>query len=154
MDQIHYKEGQLIDYHHFDAYSILPRFEFGFGLSYDFEVSYSALRIRPLSPVKSPQQTALGTPNNPTNVDGTTFMTGSETLYSITCTIQNVGTRSGKEISQLYLSPSPGINTPPQMLRGFIATELEPGEERTIEFTLTRRDCRYDSMTECIMAVL
>ncbi len=30
-----FKEGLYIDYRHFDKHDIAPRFEFGFGLSYD-----------------------------------------------------------------------------------------------------------------------
>lgn len=52
-----FKEGLLIDYRHFDSQSIIPRYEFGFGLSYTtFTFSNLALiTLKPKSPFPSPR---------------------------------------------------------------------------------------------------
>lgn len=55
--QLNFKEGTFIDYRHFDAASIEPTYEFGFGLSYT-TFSYSNLQIVKLNP--GPYQTTKG----------------------------------------------------------------------------------------------
>jgi beta-glucosidase len=91
---------------------ITPEFPFGFGLSYTtFE--YTNLRVTPL-------RAAVG--------DSVT----------VTCTIENCGSRSGVETAQLYVRDLVGSMTRPlRELKGITRILLAPGEKRDVRFTLT-----------------
>ncbi len=59
---------------------------------------------------------------------------------TVRCTVTNVGSVAGKEIVQLYLAPPVGaFYRPVRELKGFCKVTLEPGESKTVEFTLTDR---------------
>ena len=63
--QQNFDEGLYIDYRHFDKNSIIPRYEFGFGLSYT-SFSFSDLiltTVRPKSPLPSPRPDLLSPPS-------------------------------------------------------------------------------------------
>ncbi|MBN2290080.1 MAG: glycoside hydrolase family 3 C-terminal domain-containing protein [Candidatus Glassbacteria bacterium] len=88
-----------------------PLFEFGFGLSYT-EFSYSNLRV-------TPQETGPG---------------GS---IQISADICNTGARAGTEVVQLYLRDELAtVSTPVKQLKGFEKVALQPGEQRTVKFTV------------------
>jgi beta-glucosidase-like glycosyl hydrolase len=55
--QQNFSEGLLIDYRHFDHFDIVPRYEFGFGLSYtSFELSNVILHLeKPKEPLPAPR---------------------------------------------------------------------------------------------------
>lgn len=54
--------------------------------------------------------------------------------------VKNTGTVSGVEVVQLYIAPPKrGIFRPVRELKGFERVELEPGESKTVEFTLDDR---------------
>jgi beta-glucosidase len=50
---------------------------------------------------------------------------------NVQCTVENIGSRSGKTVVQLYV----GIN-----LRAFKKIELSPGEKKTLSFTLDKAE--------------
>ena len=98
-----------------DSKSISPLWPFGFGLSYA-TFSYSALAVAgTLSP---------------------------STPVSVYATVCNTAGPSGSEVSQLYLGFPAAANEPPQLLKGFQKTALEPGECAGVGFPLTADDVK------------
>ncbi len=58
--------------------------------------------------------------------------------------VTNTGSRRGKQVVQLYVSDKNGtFGRPVKELKGFAKVEVEPGETRTVSFTLTPRDLSY-----------
>jgi beta-glucosidase len=133
-----YPEGLFIDYRHFDKSGIVPRYEFGFGLSYT-TFAYSALTISSLS-------TAAGST--------TTIPGGTAGLYAVVATvgvtITNNGTVTGAEVPQLYIGlPSSAPSSPPKQLRGFDKLTLAAGANGAVTFNLRRKDLSYwDTTTQ------
>jgi len=103
-----------VGYRWFDAQKLTPEFAFGSGLSYtSFE--YSNIHIN----------NAIGKVGD---------------LIEISFTLKNTGKIAGEEVSQLYLSTGPivpDLKMPEKQLRGFKKTSLNPGESKTIKFTLS-----------------
>ncbi|KAJ6457694.1 glycosyl hydrolase family 3 C-terminal domain-containing protein [Mycena sanguinolenta] len=69
---------------------------------------------------------------------------GPAALYEIAATVsfkvQNTGHVGGHEVSQLYLGFPSSYNEPPQVLRGFVRTFLNPGQSETISIPLRQKD--------------
>lgn len=62
----------------------------------------------------------------------------------VSVTIRNTGSRAGKEIVQLYVRDVlSSVSRPPKELKGFEKVSLEPGEEKTVMFTLDKRSFAY-----------
>ncbi|KAK0473186.1 beta-glucosidase [Armillaria novae-zelandiae] len=123
---IPYNEGLLVDYRHFDAQGIKPRFEFGFGLSYTaFE--YSDLSIS--GSVAGEIASGPGSSIDPSL---------HESVVEVGFTLKNVGKVAGHEVPQLYISLPSSANSPPQGLKGFDSVYLEPGESTTVTMELSR----------------
>jgi len=56
-------------------------------------------------------------------------------------TVKNTGSRKGDEVVQLYLhDPVASISQPVRRLRGFERVTLDPGQSRTVTFTLDKDD--------------
>ena len=98
-----------------DIPSCSPLFEFGYGLSYTtFEVSNLQLSSSTVSKNRSLQASV---------------------------TVKNTGSRKGDEVVQLYIhDPVATISQPVRRLRGFERVTLNPGETRTVTFTLDASD--------------
>jgi beta-glucosidase len=95
-----------------------PTFPFGYGLSYTtFE--YSTLQVEQSS-----------------------YAPGESVV--VTVVLKNSGTRAGDEVAQLYIHQRLGTSSRPvRELKGFQRVRLEPGETRTLRFTLSPADLRY-----------
>jgi beta-glucosidase len=132
--QSDFGEGLLLDYRHFDAAGIEPRYEFGFGLSYT-TFAYSDLQV-----ARAPGANAAEFPT------GQVLEGGHADLWDVLATVRavvtNTGDVSGAEVAQLYVSmPGAGTNgTPVRVLRGFAKPIIAAGATATVEFKLTRRD--------------
>ncbi|EAW08763.1 beta-glucosidase [Aspergillus clavatus NRRL 1] len=73
-------------------------------------------------------------------------------MASVSVQVQNTGDRKGQEVVQVYVSfPSDEkvkIDFPERVLRNFTKVELEPGERREVQMTLSRKDLSYWSVRE------
>jgi beta-glucosidase len=95
-----------------------PQFEFGQGLSYT-TFAYSDLRL------------------------GQKTITGNADL-SVSVTLTNSGRRAGKEVVQLYVSDLVASLSPAgKRLKRFAKVYLEPGQSRTLTFTLRPEDLSF-----------
>lgn len=104
-------QGESIGFTNYVDLPHTPRYPFGFGLSYT-EFQYDRLRL-------SSREIAPGEP------------------LEVSVEIRNVGKTAGDEVVQLYLSDCYASRTRPvQELAGFKRLHLEPGEAKTVAFTV------------------
>jgi len=95
-----------------------PLYAFGHGLSYT-TFAYSNLQ---LSAQQIPE-------------DGT---------VTVSIDVQNTGKRAGDEVAQLYVHEvKPVVKRPAKELRGFQRVTLQPGEKRTLTFTVPAEKLAY-----------
>jgi len=111
--EVLYGEGIFVGYRYYDRKRIEPRFAFGHGLSYT-RFRYGELRL-------DRERMAM---------DGE---------LGVSVEITNSGERGGSEVVQLYLRDLEcSLSRPDQELEAFAKVALEPGETKTVRFTLTR----------------
>ncbi|MEE8390480.1 MAG: glycoside hydrolase family 3 C-terminal domain-containing protein [Anaerolineae bacterium] len=109
--KVHYGEGIFVGYRYYDKKDIEPLFPFGYGLSY----------------------TTFAYKNLALNADE--YMPGDEVQVSVD--VENTGPRTGKEIVQLYVRDTESsLARPEKELKAFAKVTLEPGETKTVTFTL------------------
>jgi beta-glucosidase len=113
-----YRESVFVGYRYYQTFAKPVCFPFGFGLSYTrFEIDKLELSQASLAP--------------------------GETL-EVSVRLSNTGSRVGKEVLQLYVSPpASAIFRPQKELRAFEKVELAPGESRTVHFKLEHGDFAY-----------
>ena len=121
-DRVEYREGIFVGYRYYDKKKMEVLFPFGHGLSYtDFE--YSNLKLSP-DKIKDTEEVTV-------SVD-----------------ITNTGALSGKEVVQLYVADEEStVIRPEKELRDFAKVELQPGETKTVTFTLNKRSFAYYNTT-------
>ncbi|MBB6482472.1 glycoside hydrolase family 3 C-terminal domain-containing protein [Spirochaeta isovalerica] len=121
--QVLYKEGLYVGYRYFDRADKEVLFPFGHGLSYT-SFSYSDIRL----PKKK---------------------IGDNETINVSCKVKNTGSRTGKEIVQLYVRDVEStVYRPEKELKGFEKVELAAGEEKEITFVLDRRSFAfYDTVS-------
>ncbi len=113
-ENAYYEEGIYVGYRYYQAFEVIPAYEFGYGLSYTtFE--YSAPKL------------------------SSTTLTNK---IEVSVTVKNTGKVAGKEVVQLYvIAPKTILEKPEQELRGFAKTGLlKPGESETLRFELEAFD--------------
>jgi beta-glucosidase len=127
--QSDFAEGVYVDYRHFDARNVTPRFEFGFGLSYT-TFAYSNLTVA-LDRAASTAAFPTGAVQPGGQVDLW------DVIVRVDATVANTGKVDGAEVAQLYV----GIpDAPARQLRGFEKPFLNASTSTMVQFELTRRD--------------
>ena len=121
LDNETYKEGIYVGYRYFDSFGITPRYPFGYGLSY----------------------TTFGLRCAEVRAEGTTV--------HLKAAVTNTGSRSGREVVQLYLSaPEDGLDKEYQSLAAFAKTrELAPGESETLALSFDLRELASFRESDC-----
>jgi len=124
-DRSEYTEGVFVGYRYYTSREMPVLFPFGHGLSYTtFE--YSNLKI-----------------NNIENRLKKIYVRESDWI-KVTVDVSNTGSRTGKDVVQLYVSAKDSkVIRPVRELRGFEKVELQPGETKTVSFELDSRAFAY-----------
>ena len=113
-----YKEDILVGYRWYDTKKIKPLYPFGYGMSYT-TYSYS----KPLASKK--------------------ILKDNDSIQ-VSVKIKNTGLVKGKEIVQLYIEDEKcSLLRPKKELKGFHKVELEPNEEKTIQFHIDINDLTF-----------
>ncbi|MCD4685769.1 MAG: glycoside hydrolase family 3 C-terminal domain-containing protein, partial [Anaerolineae bacterium] len=115
---VRYGEGIFIGYRYYEAKDAPVQFPFGYGLSYTtFEYSNLTLDAAQI-----------------TDTDNLT----------LTVDVTNTGTRAGKTVVQVYVHDRAStLARPVKELKGFAKVALEPGETKTVQFTLPPRAFQF-----------
>jgi beta-glucosidase len=131
--QVNYSEGINVGYRYYDANSETPMFPFGYGLSYT-TFNFSNLKITP------------GSVENSTSGPGATSCGcngQSSSEATVSATLTNTGKVAGSDVAQLYLGDPAVAGEPPRQLKGFDKVDLQPGQSKTVSFTLNGHDISY-----------
>ncbi len=126
--RVYYGEGIFVGYRYYDRKDVEPLFPFGFGLS------YTTFEYRNL------------------HLDAQSYGPGDKIQVSLE--VCNRGARAGKEVVQLYIRDiESSLARPQKELKAFAKIELQPGETRTVAFSLdeTALACYDDARREWVV---
>lgn len=113
-ESVEYREGVFVGYRYYTTKNIRTLFPFGHGLSYT-DFKYSNLVVT-------------------NTIDG----------VDVGVDITNIGSMSGKEVVQVYISPPPSkVQRPIRELKAFTKIELMPDEVVRVNLSLSHRDFAY-----------
>ena len=117
-DRAEYREGVFVGYRYYDKKKMDVLFPFGHGLSYTtFEYS---------------------------NIKADKSAMKDDETVTVSLDVTNTGKVKGKEVVQIYVeAPDSQVIRPVRELREFAKVELEPGETKTVAFTLGKRAFSY-----------
>jgi len=115
---VKYNEGIFVGYRWTDKHKIRSLFPFGHGLSYTtFQYGKALLSSSEMN---------------------------EKEILTVTIPIKNTGKVKGKEIVQLYIGDEKSsLERPVKELKGFQKIELNPGEEKVVEFNITSNDLKF-----------
>jgi beta-glucosidase len=117
-DTAEYREGVFVGYRYYDKKCMNVLFPFGHGLSYTM-FEYSNLRLDKMQ------------------------LKDTDAL-TVTVDVKNTGNVFGKDVVQLYVSDIEStVFRPVRELKGFEKVSLNPGEVKTVSFTLDKRAFAY-----------
>ena len=113
-------DGVFVGHRHFDRNGTVPRYPFGYGLSYT-TFAFENLTVQP-----SPS---------------------AECSADVRFDIVNTGARAGKAVAQVYVGEnSPRVPRPVKELKGFVKILVAPGERKRVTVPLNRQAFAfYDS---------
>lgn len=118
MEEAEYQEGIFVGYRYYDKKDMEVAYPFGYGLSYT-TWKYDNLML------------------------DKNAMKDTDCL-TVTVDVTNTGTVAGKEIVQLYVEALDSeVIRPVRELKGFAKVFCEPGETKTVTFTLDKRSFAY-----------
>jgi beta-glucosidase len=101
-----YDEGVFVGYRWYDQHQQVPLFPFGHGLSYT-TFEYSDL-----------------------------LLSRTDTAVVVSVAVKNVGSRSGSDIVQVYVTEPESAAEPPLQLKGFEKVTLMPGQRQKVTFKI------------------
>ena len=117
-ETVEYREGIYVGYRYFDSADVPVLYPFGYGLSYTtFEFSDLKLSSENIR---------------------------DDDKLTVTFKVKNTGETDGAEVCQLYIGANENkIYRPKKELRAFTKIYLKAGEEKSVSFTLGKREFSY-----------